>query len=490
MEHKTSSKPLQIVAIDDDFPDKLNPAITYKVENSSVFRISRDGFLLTNAVLSSAITITALVKAVDEKSTQEATTLVSVEVTPSTIDPVTSTTVATTKEAPGSLSSTLPPGPLTKTTRNPSDMTTMTSGTNNNVTGATLKPIGTTQTTSNTGKPATGIPSDSFVTTARVPLPSVSSITTAKPAGTTGSTRSTGKPATGIPSGSLVTTSHIPPPPVASFSTAKPLGSTSVTSGLPDPGLTNPLVTGAGFTTSKTGGLGEPTTEYTTSKGPQTEKQFSSWDMANVGAPLAAGLFICLVIVVFLLYKLYGNPKEKKSASDGTDSISGNMKEKGNYGTNDGIADPTDTENEIAAVNLAFEDEELSAKEQGLNGPSSTELEEEKGLGAALSHQEADEELDTDSEKNTKSILTKERRMDEGYKAVWFKEDIEPDTKTEEEEGEEDDEGAREDEEEEDASNEGDRAETLESYHHDPIVNFSIEHVTGTTDSNEDSTFI
>ncbi|XP_029438806.1 cadherin-related family member 5-like isoform X2 [Rhinatrema bivittatum] len=416
MEHKTSSKPLQIVAIDDDFPDKLNPAITYKVENSSVFRISRDGFLLTNAVLSSAITITALVKAVDEKSTQEATTLVSVEVTPSTIDPVTSTTVATTKEAPGSLSSTLPPGPLTKTTRNPSDMTTMTSGTNNNVTGATLKPIGTTQTTSNTGKPATGIPSDSFVTTARVPLPSVSSITTAKPAGTTGSTRSTGKPA--------------------------------------------------------------------------TEKQFSSWDMANVGAPLAAGLFICLVIVVFLLYKLYGNPKEKKSASDGTDSISGNMKEKGNYGTNDGIADPTDTENEIAAVNLAFEDEELSAKEQGLNGPSSTELEEEKGLGAALSHQEADEELDTDSEKNTKSILTKERRMDEGYKAVWFKEDIEPDTKTEEEEGEEDDEGAREDEEEEDASNEGDRAETLESYHHDPIVNFSIEHVTGTTDSNEDSTFI
>ncbi|XP_029438807.1 cadherin-related family member 5-like isoform X3 [Rhinatrema bivittatum] len=375
MEHKTSSKPLQIVAIDDDFPDKLNPAITYKVENSSVFRISRDGFLLTNAVLSSAITITALVKAVDEKSTQEATTLVSVEVTPSTIDPVTSTTVATTKEAPGSLSSTLPPGPLTKTTRNPSDMTTMTSGTNNNVTGATLKPIGTTQTTSNTGKPA-------------------------------------------------------------------------------------------------------------------TEKQFSSWDMANVGAPLAAGLFICLVIVVFLLYKLYGNPKEKKSASDGTDSISGNMKEKGNYGTNDGIADPTDTENEIAAVNLAFEDEELSAKEQGLNGPSSTELEEEKGLGAALSHQEADEELDTDSEKNTKSILTKERRMDEGYKAVWFKEDIEPDTKTEEEEGEEDDEGAREDEEEEDASNEGDRAETLESYHHDPIVNFSIEHVTGTTDSNEDSTFI
>lgn len=37
----------------------------------------------------------------------------------------------------------------------------------------------------------------------------------------------------------------------------------------------------------------------------------------------------------------------------------------------------------------------------------------------------------TDSEKEVMSILTKERRMDEGYKSVWFKEDIDPDAKEE-----------------------------------------------------------
>lgn len=36
-----------------------------------------------------------------------------------------------------------------------------------------------------------------------------------------------------------------------------------------------------------------------------------------------------------------------------------------------------------------------------------------------------------DSEKEVKPILTKERRMDDGYKSVWFKEDIEPDAKEE-----------------------------------------------------------
>lgn len=36
-----------------------------------------------------------------------------------------------------------------------------------------------------------------------------------------------------------------------------------------------------------------------------------------------------------------------------------------------------------------------------------------------------------DSEKDVKPILTKERRVEEGYKSVWFKEDIDPDAKEE-----------------------------------------------------------
>lgn len=37
----------------------------------------------------------------------------------------------------------------------------------------------------------------------------------------------------------------------------------------------------------------------------------------------------------------------------------------------------------------------------------------------------------TDNEKEVKPILTKERRMEEGYKAVWFKEDVNPNDKEE-----------------------------------------------------------
>ncbi len=36
-----------------------------------------------------------------------------------------------------------------------------------------------------------------------------------------------------------------------------------------------------------------------------------------------------------------------------------------------------------------------------------------------------------DSEKEIVPILTKERRNDEGYKSVWFKQDIDPDAKEE-----------------------------------------------------------
>lgn len=55
---------------------------------------------------------------------------------------------------------------------------------------------------------------------------------------------------------------------------------------------------------------------------------------------------------------------------------------------------------------------------------------------AALSALLPDDTSDTgsdkaDSEKEVKPILTKERRMEEGYKSVWFKTDIDPNAKEE-----------------------------------------------------------
>ncbi|XP_030057155.1 cadherin-related family member 5 isoform X3 [Microcaecilia unicolor] len=421
MEYGSSNKPLQMFAIDDDFPDKLNPAITYHVQNSSEFRISRDGFVLTNATLNSATSITFLVKAVDETSTQEATTLVYVEVTPFT-GPVASTTIATT----------LPPGTLSKTTRNPPDTTTKTSENNNNSTGTTLKPLGTAQTTT------------------RVPPPPLSSISTAKPSGTKQTTTNTGKPATGIPSGSLVTTTRAPPLPVSSISTTK--------------------ASGTKLTTINTG---KPATVHF---------QYTAMDMAALGTSLAVLLFISVIALAFLINKLYRKPKAK-----GIDNSSGNTNEKGKFGTNDEKSDPTGNEKGVAALNLAFEDEEPSTKEDALNVSSLIELEKEGSSEAALSHQETQKELETDSE--MKSILTKERKTDEGYKAVWFQEDIEPDNKdTKEEEGEgedeEDDEGERNNEEGEEEDDQDDGYDGPWE-DHDPIVSFSTQDVTGDTEMNE-----
>lgn len=45
--------------------------------------------------------------------------------------------------------------------------------------------------------------------------------------------------------------------------------------------------------------------------------------------------------------------------------------------------------------------------------------------------QQGDDSSQSGSEKEVKPILTKERRVEEGYKSVWFKEDIEPNAKEE-----------------------------------------------------------
>ncbi|XP_074810858.1 cadherin-related family member 5 isoform X2 [Natator depressus] len=84
MDSKAPSIPLKIFAADDDFPNKLNPQITYSIQNSSDFTVTRDGLVLTNIMLQSAATVTVLATATDEESLQEANTVITVEVTSST----------------------------------------------------------------------------------------------------------------------------------------------------------------------------------------------------------------------------------------------------------------------------------------------------------------------------------------------------------------------------------------------------------------------
>ncbi|XP_015485076.1 cadherin-related family member 5 isoform X2 [Parus major] len=74
------SAPLVITAMDQDFPDKVNPNIEYFLKNSTDFIATRDGLILTNVVLQSPGTVTIQAVGKDVLSLQEASTIIVVEV--------------------------------------------------------------------------------------------------------------------------------------------------------------------------------------------------------------------------------------------------------------------------------------------------------------------------------------------------------------------------------------------------------------------------
>ncbi|XP_054246413.1 cadherin-related family member 5 [Indicator indicator] len=74
------SSPLMITALDDDFPDKVNPSIEYHISNSTDFIATKDGLILTNVVLQSPGTVTLEAVGMDMVSLQKASTVIVVEV--------------------------------------------------------------------------------------------------------------------------------------------------------------------------------------------------------------------------------------------------------------------------------------------------------------------------------------------------------------------------------------------------------------------------
>ncbi|XP_009898324.2 cadherin-related family member 5 [Dryobates pubescens] len=74
------SSPLRISALDDDFPDKVNPNMEYHISNSTDFIATKDGLILTNVVLQSPGTVTLEAVGIDIVSLQRASTVIMVEV--------------------------------------------------------------------------------------------------------------------------------------------------------------------------------------------------------------------------------------------------------------------------------------------------------------------------------------------------------------------------------------------------------------------------
>ncbi|XP_067447058.1 cadherin-related family member 5 isoform X4 [Thunnus thynnus] len=156
-------------------------------------------------------------------------------------------------------------------------------------------------------------------------------------------------------------------------------------------------------------------------------------DMAALGVTLGVLLFICLVVIGLLVHRIQRWKTDCRKISEASmfqrslSQASGGNKDGIQY-TNEAFhkdedgrstgSDSQDGGSVMAGKETLYENDLLRKSSLPLNSPQHDD--------ASLTGSDK-----TDSEKDVKPILTKERRMEEGYKSVWFKEDIDPDAKEE-----------------------------------------------------------
>ncbi|XP_015745586.1 cadherin-related family member 5 isoform X5 [Python bivittatus] len=365
MKANASSEPLQIFAADDDFlPDKINPDIKYRIQNSSDFRVTAEGFIQTTVVLSASSHITLLAIATDTSTLEEASTLISVDVTP--LARISQATVGSDKTSSSSAQASLQTG--TTTGRS------VTSGT---VQSLTSSQIAITKTPTAGASPA---PDDSRQSTTATSLTGIT------------------KPST---TGRFVTTNGGTVQSLTSSQTAITKTPIAGASPAPDSGRQSTTATpSTGITKLSTTGL------YTVE------------DMAALGATLGILLAIALALLALMSYKYYKLKKElEKESLRITEGFSNLLYDK--------VSNLQDGKNSDSGV----EDDQSSANLVSMSYAEERESENNQAPAAYETIQEEEIE-DLDSEKEVRSILTKDRKMeDDGYKAVWFREDVVPEAK-------------------------------------------------------------
>ncbi|XP_047675999.1 cadherin-4 isoform X5 [Tachysurus fulvidraco] len=184
--------------------------------------------------------------------------------------------------------------------------------------------------------------------------------------------------------------------------------------------------------------------EVTTEGVPLPSGDFRTEDMIALGVSLAVALLLCFVVIGFLAYTLRRFKSDWKKLSEASifqSSLSRGPKDGVQY-TNEDFQGDEDidsvTSKEAAELPLPRGPElrrsipEMQHSVPPLETQHSVpnkSSDDSSTLPTVSSSQNA---LDnTDDEKEVKPILTKERRMEEGYKAVWFKEDVNPNDKEE-----------------------------------------------------------
>ncbi|XP_051779407.1 cadherin-related family member 5 isoform X2 [Erpetoichthys calabaricus] len=443
------SRPLKVVATDADFSNGINPDLVYKIEDSSEFVVTAQGFVLTSGKLSAG-SANVTVVAEDRQSGEFARAKISVDVTGAT-------TAMSTTDAASMPTSAITTSPINNSTATPAKTTGDTSAVptpswssspapsvpttspNAGATNATSTSDGVTMSTSATVNTTSGTTASLLTAgnTSAVPTPSPSPAHTSAVLTTNPNADST----TTIISSTLQSSTS---PLMSTASPAFPVPSSS-----PSPSLAPPV---------GTEGV------------PIPPPGFTSGDMAALGATLSVILVLCLAIIGFLIFKVHQGRGDYEKMARARTFIHSIDRTPGGSATstdqiqfvNDGYQDDGDKD---AGQTKATADETDNGvhhmADRLANGVVASAL-------AASAAATAADATDVNSlansegsigEKEVKSILTKERKPEDGYKSVWFKEDIEPDAKVdvviinddaevdeeEEEEEEEEDRGSDED---------------------------------------------
>ncbi|XP_045414466.1 cadherin-related family member 5 isoform X2 [Lemur catta] len=398
------SEVLRIQAEDPDFPD-FNSAITYRVTNHSDFRMDGE-FLLTTTSLAQLGVFYAEVEANNTVTLGTATTVVEIQVSE--------------QEPP----STGPPG--AGGTTEPS----------NNTTVETPRPTGPSQGPSTTSSGGSTGPRPLSGTTLRPTAsptpegpPSVGNSTSSQPATPGGGSAQTPKPGT----------SQTTPPSVGNSTFSQPASPGGGSAQTPKPGTsrtTPPSVGNSTFSQPATPGGGsaqtpKPGTSQTTPPGPSRsslpsgisggglaeDKRFSVGDMATLGGVLGVLLLLALLGLAVLVHKHYGQ-RLKCCSRLALDHQPGDFDNQAFLDGHDGheanwapAPSPGHSPKTAEAPPRATE----PAPREPPAPPSPAPRSRAPGSPAVPAG---------GSPTAVRSILTKERRPEGGYKAVWFGEGI------------------------------------------------------------------
>ncbi|KAG9334388.1 hypothetical protein JZ751_008137, partial [Albula glossodonta] len=229
----------------------------------------------------------------------------------------------------------------------------------------------------------------------------------------------------------------LPEPTTAMSTTVMSPESTPLTAS-----TTPPLSSSLPMTTQE-----EPSTSFHTANTPTTEEafrllgQYRDVDMAALGASLGGVVVLCLAVITLLVFRIKRGDAAWKKLSEASifrstmAQGSGGVKEGMQY-TNNAFQKEDDTSSMSSNILPSKVELALGATAAGLAQDGS--LESQAVLGSATRLETLLTDADSlagseqaDSEKEVKPILTKERRNEDGYKSVWFKEDIDPNAKEE-----------------------------------------------------------